>query len=111
VNIAPINPLSHRGSVLIHVYEWLNKLKMDTINKDKCHHLLHYGKENKQLTYKFGYQDLQSVEEEKDLSVQISCIGKPHLQCSKVYTKGNQVLGSAVPKYHQQRNSHLLDCI
>jgi hypothetical protein len=41
------------------------------INKDKCH-VLYFGKENKQLIYKFGDQGLQSVEEEKDFGVQIS---------------------------------------
>ncbi len=66
---------------LSHVQEWSNKSQMD-INKDKCN-VLHFGKENKQLTYKSGDQDLQSVKEEKDFGVQISCTGKTYLQCSK----------------------------
>jgi hypothetical protein len=37
-------------------------MKME-INKDECH-VPHFGKENKQLTNKFGDQKLPSVEEE-----------------------------------------------
>ena len=78
-------------SDLNNVYNWSTQWKME-INKDKCH-VLHFGKNNKRMTYKFGDQDLESVEEEKDLGVLISCTGKPHLQCSKASKKGNQVLG------------------
>jgi hypothetical protein len=69
------------------------------INKDKCH-ILHFGKENKQLTCKFGDKDLQSVEEEKDLGVQISCTSKAHPQCSKASKKEMRYLFSCAPKYH-----------
>ena len=65
---------------LNRVQEWSNKWKMD-INKDKCH-VLQFGKENKQITYKFADQGLQSVEEEKDLGVQINSTGKSRLQCA-----------------------------
>ena len=52
------------------VYEWSNHWKME-INKDKCY-VLHFGNDNKRLKYNLGDQELQLVEEEKDLGVVMS---------------------------------------
>ena len=78
-------------SDLDRVFEWSVKWKME-INKEKCH-VLHFGSSNKRMTYMFGGKVLESVDEERDLGVQISSTGKPHSQCSKASKKGNQVLG------------------
>ena len=96
-------------SDLNRVHEWSNQWKMQ-INKDKCH-VLHFGRDNKQSTYKFGDQLLQSVEEEKDLGVQISSTGKPHLQCSKASKKETRCLVSYAVTSSVKIKSHLQDCI
>jgi len=76
---------------LDRIYEWSVKWKME-INKEKCH-VVHFGKTNNELGYYFGGENLEAVEEEKDLGVIIHKSGKPHNQCIKAAKKANQVLG------------------
>jgi hypothetical protein len=79
---------------LSHVREWSNKSQMD-INKDKCN-VLHFGKENKQLTYKFGQW------KKKRILVSKSAALAKHTYNVKASKKRKPGAWSAVPKYNQQ---------
>jgi len=76
---------------LDNVFDWSVKWKME-MNKEKCH-IIHFGSNNKGMGYSLGDENLETVEEEKDLGVIIHKSGKPHQQCSKAAKKANQVLG------------------
>jgi hypothetical protein len=61
-------------------------------NYEKCK-VLHFGKNNPNISYTFGDKDLQSVDEERDLGIIVTKDGKVEVQCGKVAKKANKILG------------------
>ena len=57
------------------------------------HSILHMGSINQRGKYEMGGKELNSVEQERDLSVIIHQSGKSSAQCSVAAMKANQVLG------------------
>src|ERR1700721_2849387 len=63
-----------------------------SFNLDKCK-VMHIGNNNNLSSYSMGGQDLEEVDEERDLGVIINNKFKVDRQCAKVTKKANQVLG------------------
>jgi len=76
---------------LCSIYLWSIKWQMP-FNTDKCK-VMHFGYNNRSITYKLGNKDLEVVKEQKDLGVQVSDNLKVRRQCSKAAGKGNRILG------------------
>ena len=70
---------------------WAEKWQMQ-FNADKCK-IIHFGRRNPEFEYSINGHTLETVEEEKDVGVMISCDLKPSKQCAKAAKKANSVLG------------------
>jgi len=79
------------GEDLSKLYKWSEDWQM-SFNLDKCK-VMHIGNNNNLSSYSMGGQDLEEVDEERDLGVIINNKFKVDRQCAKVTKKANQVLG------------------
>jgi len=71
--------------------EWPDKWQMP-INSAKCV-VTHLGKGNQEFTYFMGKQQLDIVDEERDLGVVITNNVKPSRQCHTAYARASKSLG------------------
>ena len=78
-------------SNLDRLVKWSEEWQM-LFNIDKCH-IMHLGKKNPLYTYSLKDNDLEVVEQEKDVGVIVHDSLKPSVQCAQAAKKANQVLG------------------
>ena len=78
-------------SDLDKLVDWSQRWQM-SFNVSKCK-VLHLGQSNHNLHYSMNGVTLVSVEDEKDLGVNISNSLKPSKQCAMAAAEANQILG------------------
>jgi len=64
----------------------------DAFNSSKCV-VMHLGKGNHEFTYFVGNQQLDTVDEERDLDIVITNNLKPSRQCHTAYARASKSLG------------------
>jgi ribonuclease P/MRP protein subunit RPP40 len=76
---------------LQRIFQWSLDWQM-LFNTDKCT-VMHMGRNNKEVVYKMGTNEIKVSTQEKDLGVIVDKSGKPYEQCIVAVKKANGILG------------------
>jgi ribonuclease P/MRP protein subunit RPP40 len=76
---------------LQRIFQWSLDWQM-LFNTDKCT-VMHMGRNNKEVVYKMGTNEIKVSTQEKDLGVIVDKSGKPSEQCIVAVKKANGILG------------------
>ena len=85
---------------------WAKTWKM-RFNVKKCK-VMHVGRKNKRYEYKMGGEQLEEVEEEKDLGVWTHSSMKPSTHCEKAAKSANRALGIMLRSFHYRTRDTLI---
>jgi ribonucleases P/MRP protein subunit RPP40 len=89
--VATVQDVEIMRDDLEKIFQWSLDWQM-LFNADKCT-VLHMGRNNKEVVYKMGANEIKKVTQEKDLGVIVDRTGKSSEQCVLAVKKANSILG------------------
>jgi len=91
------------------ILEWSDKWQMP-FNSSKCV-VMHLGKGNQEFTYFMGNQQLDTVDEQRDLGIVIMKNLKPSRQCHKAYARASKSLGLIYQTISYKKSGYLVETL